>query len=185
MNISFNQSFFKVFFSLFSLNMLRRSLLLCLVLAALMGGMCAQVESVFLPIEFVKKPELLIFIGVCIIAPIVEEFLKPIGLFILLSEKRDLSLFNWVLLGTFAGLGFKLLEDSVYGLQAIAESYSFALNLLLVRNLSPIHLITTSIAGFGIGLWNKLDKRKYFLWAICTSILIHALFNLFALSCGV
>jgi RsiW-degrading membrane proteinase PrsW (M82 family) len=165
--------------------MLRRSLLLCLVLAALMGGMCAYAESVFLPIEFVKKPELLMLIGACIIAPLVEELLKPIGLFILLNEKSDFSLFNWILLGTFAGLGFKLLEDTIYGLMAMAESYSFGLNLLLLRNLFPIHLITTSIAGFGIGLWNKLDKRKYFLWAICISILIHALFNLFAFSCGV
>jgi RsiW-degrading membrane proteinase PrsW (M82 family) len=150
-----------------------------------MGGMCAQVESVFLPIELIKEVELLMLIGACIIAPIVEEFLKPIGLFILLSEKSEFSLFDWILLGTFAGLGFKLLEDLVYGLMAMAESHSFAMNLLLLRNLSPIHLITTSIAGFGIGLWIKLDKRRYFLAAISVSILIHALFNLFAFSCGV
>jgi len=165
--------------------MFRRSLLFCLVLSAMMGGACAYTEAVFLPTGFVKESDLLMLIGACVIAPVIEELLKPIGLFIFLSEKRDLSMFNWILLGAFSGLGFELLENAIYALAATAESYSLALNLLVIRNLFPVHLITTSIAGFGVGLWAKLNSRKCFLVAIGISILIHALFNLFAFSFGV
>lgn len=118
-------------------------------------------------------------IAACIIAPFVEELAKPIGLYLIkIEEKPRLSPFQWILLGLCAGLGFKLIEDVLYALAAS----DMALFVIGVRSLFPVHLIGTSIAGFGIALWDASDDLSHFFYAILISMLIHGFYNFLALT---
>jgi RsiW-degrading membrane proteinase PrsW (M82 family) len=152
----------------------------CLVMGGIMGGACAYVESSVMPHELLENPEFYIIIGAVGIAPVVEELLKPIGPFLYLNEQKDFPLMDWILMGFFSGLGFKIFEDAVYVLGARVISTQAAVDLLILRNLFPIHLIATSIAAYGIGMWSKTGKRAYFVCSILTSALIHSLYNTFA-----
>jgi len=88
-----------------------------------------------------------------------------------------------MILGTFAGLGFGLMENAVYTFNAFAAAGANAgLLLLLLRMLLclPLHMIATTISCFGFGLWANTGKIKYFIVYILISMLIHGSYNFIA-----
>ena len=164
-------------------------LLISLGLGGLIGFLCAWVEIFYL------IPTLLLFfvtgnftiitlIAACLIAPFVEELSKPIGVYLIkMEEKPLLSVKNWMILGTFAGLGFGLMENAVYTFNAFAVAGAtpglllFGLRMLLCL---PLHMIATTISCFGFGLWANTGKIKYFIVYILISMLIHGSYNFIA-----
>jgi len=158
--------------------------LTCVGLGALSGFIAGIANTVYagqaVPLYFIR-PSLFIIFVVSVVAPFVEEQIKPLGLYFLKEEEKvSLSLGNWAILGTFAGLGFGLLENSLYAFQTFAYGAHAALTLLGLRTLVciPIHMIATTITGFGIGLWAKTNKARYFLQFLIIAMLIHGFYNL-------
>ena len=94
-------------------------LLISLGLGGLIGFLCAWVNTFYmiftLPLFFVTGNfNIIMLVTACIIAPFVEELSKPIGVYLIkMEEKTLLSVKNWMILGTFAGLGFGLMENSI------------------------------------------------------------------------
>ena len=164
-------------------------LLISLGLGGLIGFLCAWVNTFYmiftLPLFFVTGNfNIIMLVTACIIAPFVEELSKPIGVYLIkMEEKALLSVKNWMLLGTFAGLGFGLMENATYALNAFAVAGANAgLLLLLLRMLLclPLHMIATTISCFGFGLWANTGKIKYFIVYILISMLIHGSYNFIA-----
>ena len=164
-------------------------LLISLGLGGIIGFLCAWVETFYmistLPLFFVTGDFTIItLIAACIIAPFVEELAKPLGIYLIkMEEKPLLSVKNWTILGTFAGLGFGLMENVVYTFNAFAAAGANAgLLLLLLRMLLclPLHMIATTISCFGFGLWANTGKIKYFIVYILISMLIHGSYNFIA-----
>ncbi|MEW5936823.1 MAG: PrsW family glutamic-type intramembrane protease [Candidatus Thermoplasmatota archaeon] len=113
-----------------------------------------------------------------IVAPLVEESVKPVGLFVAYQEDRpNLTIQQWALLGLMAGLGFALLEDILYVLSIVPFGADAALTLLGMRLLFPVHMICTTLTGIGYGLWVKTRQPMHFILFIAIAMCIHGLFN--------
>ena len=164
-------------------------LLISLGLGGLIGFLCAWVEIFYLIptllLFFVTgNPSIITLISACIIAPFVEELSKPIGVYLIkMEEKPLLSVKNWMILGTFAGLGFGLMENAVYTFNAFAVAGATPGLLLLVLRMLlclPLHMIATTVSCFGFGLWINTGKIKYFIFSMLTAMLIHGSYNFMA-----
>ena len=116
-----------------------------------------------------------------IVAPFIEELAKPIGLYFMRAEEKpELELKEWAFLGAMAGLGFAIVENILYASSMLVYGTEPAIWLLGLRFLLPLHMIATAISGFGVGLWVKTGKTKYFAGCIFVSMLLHGAFNLAA-----
>ncbi len=157
--------------------------LICLGLGAISGFIAGYANVAYggfaAPFYFIN-PTLFILVLVSVVAPFVEESIKPLGLYLLKEEERvSFAIKDWALLGTLAGLGFGLLENSLYALEASAYGATVAATLLGLRTLLciPLHMVATAITGFGLGLWARTGNAKYFLKFLVVAILIHGLYN--------
>lgn len=125
-----------------------------------------------------------ILILACIVAPIIEEILKPIGLIFCRDSTACFSLRDWALLGGTAGLGFAILENSFYYTSMLfSQGRSLALVLMVFRTFitTPMHVVASALAGIGIGFWKK---RRVLLTplAFACAIIIHSWFNFLIIS---
>ncbi len=117
------------------------------------------------------------------IAPLVEESTKPLGLLLLKEEEKlRFNLPTWALLGSLAGIGFGFAENVFYFLGVLGSGWSVALSLLLMRGLltAPLHGMTTTLTGFGIGLWQKAGDPRRLVALLVVAMVIHGSFNLMA-----
>jgi RsiW-degrading membrane proteinase PrsW (M82 family) len=117
------------------------------------------------------------------IAPLVEESTKPLGLLLLKEDERlRFDLPSWALLGSLAGVGFGFAENVVYFFAALPYGLSVSFSLLLMRSLLtvPLHGMTTTITGFGIGVWQKSGNARLLLVCLITAMIIHGSMNLLA-----
>lgn len=157
--------------------------LTCLGLGAISGFIAGWANVSYLglavPLFFIR-PDLFVIFVVSVIAPLIEEPIKPLGLYFLKEEEKIvLHPRDWILLGTFAGLGFGLLENGVYAFQASVYGAAAALTLLGLRTLLslPLHMIATTISGFGVGLWARTGNARYFLKFLVMAMFIHGFYN--------
>jgi len=117
------------------------------------------------------------------IAPLVEESTKPLGLLLLKEDERlRFDLPSWAFLGSLAGIGFGFAENIVYFFSALPYGLDVAFSLLFMRGLltAPLHAMTTTITGFGIGVWQKSQNARLLLVCLVTAMIIHGTFNLLA-----
>lgn len=127
----------------------------------------------------IVNPAVLVFFVVSVIAPLVEEPAKVAGLFLLDKDRASgVPLFYWVFFGLIAGFGFALIENYSY-FQSFFLRYSTSdsLYLLLMRFSFPVHMIGSSFAGLGIGLWRKKGELWYLLLFTLLAVLVHGTFN--------
>jgi RsiW-degrading membrane proteinase PrsW (M82 family) len=121
------------------------------------------------------------FFLVLVIAPVVEEGLKGLG--VVRSSDRIRALPDGLVFGAAVGLGFGFFETFLYGFGAYATGGLVAgLVLIIVRSLSSVllHGSTTSMFGYGYAQ-NKVNGRTgatgaYYLLAVA----MHGSFNLLA-----
>lgn len=150
------------------------------VIAGFIAGWANTIYAGFVaPLYFIRPSTFTIFV-VSVMAPLVEEPLKPLGLYFLKEEEKvSLHLRDWVILGTLAGVGFGLLENVLYAFQVSGYGASVAFTLFGLRSFAslPVHTIATTISGFGIGLWAKTGKTSYFLKFLIVSMLVHGVYN--------
>lgn len=158
-------------------------ILTCLGLGAISGFIAGWANVTYgglaVPLYFIR-PSLFTIVVVSVMAPMVEEPIKPLGLYFLKEEEKVVLRFrDWVLLGTFAGLGFGLLENGLYAFQASTYGATVTAALLGLRTLLslPMHMIATTITGFGVGLWARTGNASYFLKFLVVAIFIHGSYN--------
>ena len=118
-----------------------------------------------------------------IVAPIVEEFVKPLVLFRNASVKGEIDeVEDGIVYGAACGLGFGATENILYGVSLGAESGGLLGVIILVtlRTVSSIllHLTASSFTGYGISQYLVKGAPfgvvvKYYILAV----LIHAAWN--------
>jgi len=118
-----------------------------------------------------------------VVAPIVEEFVKPLVLFRNASVKGEIDeVEDGIVYGAACGLGFGATENILYGLSYGAVSGGFLGIIILVtlRTVSSIllHLTASSFTGYGISQYLVRGAPfgvvvKYYILAV----LIHAAWN--------
>ena len=125
-------------------------------------------------------PELIL---VSIIAPFVEELLKPVGL--LLIIKRLKTPYEGVLYGVACGMGFAIIENMLYELFILLwyGSDAWTIN-AFVRGIGStvLHAVGPAAIGFAIAYSKQMGKsmNKYLLYAYIFGFTMHAAWNAFA-----
>ena len=125
-------------------------------------------------------PELIL---VSIIAPFVEELLKPIGL--LLIIKRLKTPYEGVLYGVACGMGFAIIENMLYELFILLwyGPDAWTLN-AFVRGIGStvLHAVGPAAIGFAIAYSRQMNKpmKFYLLYAYIFGFVMHGAWNGFA-----
>jgi RsiW-degrading membrane proteinase PrsW (M82 family) len=159
--------------------------LIALGVGAISGLIAAFGETLYIGIAaatLIVSGTLFVFALVVAIAPLVEESVKPLGLLLLKEDERlRFDLPSWALLGSLAGVGFGFAENIVYFYSAIPYGLGVAGMLFFMRGLltAPLHAITTTITGFGIGVWQKSGNARMLLVCLVIAMTIHGSMNLF------
>jgi RsiW-degrading membrane proteinase PrsW (M82 family) len=123
------------------------------------------------------------FILVTLVAPLVEECVKPIGVYLINKEDSpDLRVRDWATLGLFAGLGFALLEDVLYAVNMLPNGTESALALMAIRLLLPLHLLASMLVGVGVGMYRRSGRPADFAVMLVPAVCLHALFNFVAVT---
>jgi protease PrsW len=162
----------------------RAHYLIALGIGAIGGFIAAFGEALYLGVAaatLLISESLFVFAITAAIAPLVEESTKPFGLFLLKEdEKLRFEPQTWALLGSLAGIGFGFAENVVYAISAYRFGLEASIALLLMRGLltAPLHGITTTCTGFGIGLWQKSGSPRPLFILLTLAMIIHGSFNL-------
>lgn len=134
----------------------------------------ASLESLTdLMAEFMQKPLVfgLIMVFIALIVPIIEELLKPLGVWVLFG--RRLSPSAGFTAGMLSGAGYGLIENLL--LSGNAQDWSI---LVLARiGTTAVHILTAGMMGWAIvQLWSKKRYLRLGL-AYLAAVLIHGLWN--------
>ena len=115
-----------------------------------------------------------------LIAPIVEEFTKPLALGLKTVKREIDELEDGLIYGAVAGLGFSATENLFYGASFLAEGITFFIIMMAVRSFGAclLHAAATALTGYGYG--RKIIKKATFISVIpffIVAIVMHALYN--------
>ncbi len=156
-------------------------------LCFLWGATIAVVASLILEIIFeiplvsaLSPSEITPFLLVIVVAPVVEEFTKPLALR-LRSVKNNLrELEDGLIYGAVAGLGFSATENLLYGYSFLSEGFVIFFVLMAMRSVGGclLHASATALTGYGFGKTvmrqsSFLGVLPYFLLAI----FLHGFYN--------
>ena len=123
------------------------------------------------------RPELML---VSVVAPIVEELLKPIGLLFVMKRLR--TPYEGVLYGVACGMGFAIIENMLYELFIVIwyGSDAWTIN-AFVRGIGStvLHAVGPAAVGYAIAYSNQMEKpmTKYVGLAYVFGIVMHGLWN--------
>lgn len=119
------------------------------------------------------------FAAAIVIAPLVEEFAKALGLG--RFRHRMLELEDGIIYGAGLGLGFAATENLVYGVTALLDGgFGDAIVTIVVRVFSSmlLHSGASALLGFGYGL---AVLRGRGLWSLVpyylVAVLLHSVYN--------
>ncbi len=164
----------------------RAHYLICLGMGATVGFVAAFGESFYAPLAFpvlIFSQALFSIVVAVAVAPLVEEPAKSLGLLLLKEEEKlTFEIADWTVLGSLSGIGFGFLENVVYAVAVLDHGVNVSLTLFLMRGLltAPLHGITATLTGFGIGLWQKSGNARLLLIPLVAAMVIHGSFNLLA-----
>jgi RsiW-degrading membrane proteinase PrsW (M82 family) len=120
------------------------------------------------------------FLLVLVIAPIVEEFTKPLALYLRKVKTNLDELEDGLIFGAVAGLGFSATENLLYGYNYLSEGFLMFLLVIAIRSIGGclLHASATALTGYGIGKTMKNHSSffgilPYFLLAI----FLHGFYN--------
>ncbi len=125
-------------------------------------------------------PELML---VSVVAPIVEELLKPIGLIFVMKRLR--TPYEGVLYGVACGMGFAIMENLIYELFILIwyGADAWTIN-AFVRGIGStvLHAVGPAAVGYAIALSNQMQipRIKTLPLAYAFGIIMHGLWNAFA-----
>jgi len=125
------------------------------------------------------------WVAACVSAPLVEEFLKGLGvfgLFYFLKREFD-GVVDGIIYAAFIALGFAAMENVLYYGRAAAEGDE-ALGMTVVMRglLTPwIHPLFTAMTGLGFGI-SRETHRRWLAWlaplaGYCSAVVLHSTWN--------
>lgn len=128
------------------------------------------------------------FLGSVFIAPVFEELAKywVVEKTVYRTHVFDEPV-DGIVYAAAAGLGFATIENTLYVLSALDQSFLLALQTAVVRGILsvPAHVLFSVMWGFALGVsQGRLSGRHdpIVLWGLCLAVGAHALFNLLLVS---
>ena len=123
-----------------------------------------------------------IFLGVVIVAPIVEEAAKGLG--VRAGRPEIQGLLDGLVYGAAAGLGFSATENLFYGINALLSpdgGATASLAVIAIRSFSSsfLHASSTAVLGYGLAKSWLTPRTWAFLPYYLVAVIMHASFNLF------
>jgi RsiW-degrading membrane proteinase PrsW (M82 family) len=122
------------------------------------------------------------FVAAVVIAPVVEEFTKPLALR-LKSVRYNLDeLEDGLIFGAVAGLGFSATENLLYGYSFLSEGFVAFLILMAIRSFGGclLHASATALTGYGYG---KTVMKHSSIFGVlpyfALAIFLHGFYNFF------
>ncbi|HHH79378.1 MAG: PrsW family intramembrane metalloprotease [Thermoplasmata archaeon] len=138
--------------------------------------------------DFIKNGNILtILIGV-VVAPIVEEFTKPLALTMNIVKKNINEIEDGLVYGAVAGLGFSAMENLLYGIKFYNQGIWVLLALFYTRTVGCclLHASATALTGYGYSKkliqGGSITKVIHF---FIIAIAAHSLYNIFAFSSAI
>lgn len=123
------------------------------------------------------RPELIL---VSVVAPLVEELLKPIGLLFVMKRLR--TPYEGVLYGVACGMGFAMIENLFYELFILIwyGSDAWTIN-AFARGIGStvLHAVGPAAVGYAIAFSNQMEKplKRYVVVAYIFGMIMHGLWN--------
>jgi RsiW-degrading membrane proteinase PrsW (M82 family) len=111
------------------------------------------------------------FAFIAVVVPLIEESLKPIGLWLL--ARRSLSPAAGFAAGALSGAGFALFES-----MAMATGGETWIIIVVTRIATAVlHILTAGLTGYALALAWRTGRYAYLGLAFMTSVTIHGMWN--------
>jgi RsiW-degrading membrane proteinase PrsW (M82 family) len=159
------------------------SIFLCFIWGATVAVVAALILEILLelPLQYtLSSGDMTPFLLAVVIAPIVEEFTKPLALYLRTVKTNLDELEDGLIFGAVAGLGFSATENLLYGYSFLSEGFLLFLLVIATRSIGGclLHASATALTGYGIGKTMKKHSSfigilPYFLLAI----FLHGFYN--------
>jgi protease PrsW len=159
------------------------SIFVCFLWGATIAVLAALVLEIILQIPLessLSLAEITPFLAVVVIAPIVEEFTKPLALRLRSVRSQLSEMEDGLIYGAVAGLGFSATENLLYGFSFLDEGFVVFLMFMAMRSVGGclLHASATSLTGYGFG--KTVMKRSSFLGVLpyfLLAIFLHGFYN--------
>jgi len=158
-------------------------IILCFLWGASIAIIAAVILELLLQIPLaisIRDGNMIAILTVVIIAPIAEEFTKPLALRLKRVKREIDELEDGLIYGAIAGLGFSATENLLYGWTFLTESFLIFIILLILRSVGGCLLHASATAWTGYGYGKTIMKHTslvrvlpYFILAIA----IHGFYN--------
>jgi len=156
------------------------------------GASIAIIASIIIELGFsitlvgmINEYNLLALVLGVVVAPLAEEFTKPLALSLKIVKGHIDELEDGLVYGAIAGLGFSATENLLYGIKFANQGLIVLVALFYTRTIGCclLHASATALTGYGYS--RKLLQDKSLLNIIpffLLATLLHATYNLFAFS---
>ncbi|MCU0849821.1 MAG: PrsW family intramembrane metalloprotease [Candidatus Thermoplasmatota archaeon] len=159
------------------------SIFVCFLWGSTIAVLAALILEIILQIPLESSyslAEITPFLAVVVIAPIVEEFTKPLALRLRTVRSQLSELEDGLIYGAVAGLGFSATENLLYGFSFLEEGFVVFLMLMAMRSVGGclLHASATALTGYGFG--KTVMKRSSFLGVLpyfLLAIFLHGFYN--------
>jgi len=159
------------------------SIFLCFLWGATIAVAASFILEIFfeIPLTFSSSLSgLTPFLLVVVVAPVVEEFTKPLALRLRLVKTNLSELEDGLIYGAVAGLGFSATENLLYGFSFLSEGFITFLVFMAMRSVGGclLHASATALTGYGIG--KTMMKQSSFLGVLpyfLLAIFLHGSYN--------
>lgn len=133
-----------------------KTILICFLWGASIAIIAALIIEVLLEISLVASIndyDTLPLLTVILVAPVAEEFSKPLALRLKSVKKEIDELEDGLIYGAVAGLGFSATENLFYGWIFLSEGLFVFLILISLRSFGGclLHASATALTGYGYG----------------------------------
>jgi protease PrsW len=156
---------------------------LCFLWGQTIAVVAAFILEVIFELPFTyssSDAEMTPFLAAVVIAPVIEEFTKPLALRLKTVRRNLDELEDGLIYGAVAGLGFSATENLLYGYSFLSEGIVAFLVLMAVRSFGGclLHASATALTGYGYGKTvmkhsSLFGVLPYFILAI----FLHGLYN--------
>jgi RsiW-degrading membrane proteinase PrsW (M82 family) len=160
-----------------------KPLFLCFLGGSSIAIIAAIILEVLLEIPLVLTMEnttMISFLAAIVIAPVAEEFAKPLVLHFKSVRKELDELEDGLIYGAVAGLGFSATENLLYGWSFLSEGLLIFLIFMSIRSVGGCFLHASATAWTGYGFGKTIIKQTSFFRVLpyfLLAIVLHATYN--------
>ncbi|MBS3772702.1 MAG: PrsW family intramembrane metalloprotease [Candidatus Thermoplasmatota archaeon] len=155
--------------------------LVCFAWGATIAVIASLVLEQFLGVSLAAtlgNASLYAFAMAVVVAPVVEEFTKPLALRLDVVRRELDEIEDGFIYGAAAGLGFSATENLFYEISFLEEGLAIFVTLVVLRTIGAclLHASATALTGYGYSC-TLLSRRACVLRYFGLAILVHAAYN--------